>query len=68
MSAGQPRSEKEREMRKIMLMAAALMVGALGLHQATAQQSQQQGSAEGMKVTGMVTEADKTTNEITIGD
>jgi hypothetical protein len=56
------------EMRKIMLVAAALTAGALGLNQAMAQQTQKQGSAEEMKVTGMVTEADQQTNEITIGD
>ena len=57
-------------MRKLMLIAAALAAGAVGLNETTAQQTQQQGQAaeEDMKVTGMVTEADKSTNEITIGD
>lgn len=53
-------------MRKLMLMAAALAAGAVGLHEAAAQQSQQQAAEEDMKVTGMVTEADDQTNEITI--
>ena len=55
-------------MRKLMLIAAALAAGAVGLNDAAAQQTQQQGSEEEMKVTGMVTEADDQTNEITIGD
>jgi hypothetical protein len=70
-------------MRKITLVAAALAAGALSLPYAVAQdvqhppggeegtdsqQTQQQGSAEEMKVTGMVTEADQETKEITIGD
>jgi hypothetical protein len=55
-------------MRKIMLVAAALTAGAVGLNQTAAQQSQQQGAQEEMKVTGMVTEADEQTNEIKIGD
>jgi hypothetical protein len=55
-------------MRKLMLIAAALAAGAVGLNSAMAQQTQQQGSAEEMKVTGMVTEADEQTKEITIGD
>lgn len=59
-------------MRKLMLVAAALAVGAFGPDQALAQQAQQQGSGqaaeEGMKVTGMVTEADQETKEITIED
>ena len=54
-------------MRKLMLTAAALAAGAIGLNQAAAQQTQEQ-ATEDMKATGMVTEADKTTNEITIGD
>ena len=59
-------------MRKLMLIGAALAVGAFGLNQSLAQQVQQQGdeqaAEEGMKVTGMVTEADQQTNEITIDD
>ncbi|HEX6319079.1 MAG TPA: hypothetical protein VFZ84_09400 [Burkholderiales bacterium] len=55
-------------MRKLMLVATALVGGAIGLNQAAAQQSQQQATEEDMKVTGMVTEADKQTNEITIDD
>ena len=55
-------------MRKLMLIAAALAAGAIGLNGAAAQQTQQQGSAEEMKVTGMVTEADQQTKEITIND
>lgn len=50
-------------MREFMLLAAALATGAISLNQAFAQQDQ-----EDMKVTGMVTEADKQTNEITIDD
>jgi hypothetical protein len=45
------------EMRKIMLVAAALMAGAVGLNGTAAQQTQQQGSEGEMEVTGMVTEA-----------
>jgi Cu/Ag efflux protein CusF len=56
------------EMRKIMLVAAALTAGAIGLNGTAAQQTQQQGSEGEMKVTGMVTEADQETKEITIGD
>jgi ABC-type phosphate transport system substrate-binding protein len=48
-------------MRKVMLVAAALTAGVVGLNETAA-------AAEDMKVTGTVTEADKTTNEITIGD
>lgn len=55
-------------MRKLMLVATALAAGAIGLNQAVAQQSQQQATEEDMKVTGMVTEADQQTNEITIDD
>ena len=57
-------------MRKLMLVAAALAAGAVGLNETAAQQTQQQGQAaeEAMKVTGMVTETDETTHEITIGD
>ena len=50
-------------MRKLVLMAAALAAGAVGLNGAAAQQA-----TEEMKVTGMVTEADQETKEITIGD
>jgi hypothetical protein len=56
-------------MRKLMLVGAALAVGAFGLNQTLAQQAQQQGGAEeDMKITGMVTEADQDTKEITIED
>jgi hypothetical protein len=55
-------------MRKLMLVAAALAAGAVGLNGAVAQQTQQPSSAEEMKVTGMVTEADQQTKEIKIGD
>jgi hypothetical protein len=54
-------------MRKLMLIGAALAVGAFGLNQTLAQQAQQ-GAEEDMKVTGMVTEADQETKEITIED
>lgn len=60
-------------MRILMLMAAALAAGALALNGAAAQQTQQEQQAqpaeqgeEGMKVTGMVTEVDEDTNEITV--
>jgi hypothetical protein len=55
-------------MRKLMLIAAALAAGAVGLNGAAAQQAQNQGSMDEMKVTGMVTEADQETKEITIDD
>ena len=55
-------------MRKLMLIGAALAVGAFGLNQTVAQQVQQQAGEEAMKVTGMVTEADQQTKEITIED
>lgn len=59
-------------MRKLMLIGAALAVGAFGLNETLAQQVQQQGDQQGaeedMKVTGMVTEADQQTKEITIED
>ena len=59
-------------MRKLMIMAAALAAGAVGMNDTAAQQVQQQGqeqsAEEGMKVTGMVTEANETTSEITVGD
>jgi hypothetical protein len=70
-------------MRKLMLVAAALAAGALTLPYATAQDAQhppgeeeegtdsqqvQQEATDEMKVTGMVTEADQETKEITIGD
>jgi hypothetical protein len=65
-------SEEEKEMRKLMLIGVALAVGAFGLDQTLAQQVQQQGEEqageEAMKVTGMVTEADQQTKEITIED
>jgi hypothetical protein len=54
-------------MHKIMLIAALLAVGAFTLHGATAQQ-EKQASEEGIKVTGMVTEADQETREITINE
>ena len=60
-------------MRISMLMAAALAAGALTLNGAAAQQTQQdqqaqqtEEGADGMKVTGMVTDVDKDANEITI--
>jgi hypothetical protein len=55
-------------MRKLMLIGAALAVGAFGLNEALAQHKQQGGAEEDMKVTGMVTEADQQTKEITIDD
>jgi hypothetical protein len=56
-------------MRKLMLIGAALAVGAFGLNQTLAQQQGTgQAAEEDMKVTGMVTEADQETKEITIED
>jgi Cu/Ag efflux protein CusF len=55
-------------MRKLMLIAAALAAGAVGLNGTAAQQAQNRGSMDEMKVTGMVTEADQETKEITIDD
>jgi Cu/Ag efflux protein CusF len=55
-------------MPKSMLIAAALVAGAVGLNQTMAQQTQNQGAAEEMKVTGVVTKADEQTGAITIGD
>jgi ethanolamine utilization protein EutP (predicted NTPase) len=64
-------------MRKIMLIAAALSVGAVGVSQITAAQDvnpkkaatgENQATTEEMKVTGMVTKADEQTGEITIAD
>jgi hypothetical protein len=59
-------------MRKLMLIGAALAFGAFGLNETLAQQVQQQGDQQGaeedMKLTGMVTEADQQTKEITIED
>ena len=54
-------------MRKLMLTVVALAAGALSLNGAAAQQTQQEGQDD-MKVTGMVTEVDKDTNEITVDD
>ena len=59
-------------MRIPMLMAAALAAGALAIHGAAAQQTQDQQAQQtqegpdGIKVTGMVTDVDKDANEITI--
>jgi hypothetical protein len=64
-------------MRKIMLIAAALSVGAVGVTQITAAQDanpkkaatgENQATTEEMKVTGMVTKADEQKGEITIDD
>jgi hypothetical protein len=52
-------------MRKLMIMSAALVAGALSLQGAAAQQ---QGSDSGMKMTGIVTTADEQTRKITIND
>jgi Cu/Ag efflux protein CusF len=60
------------EMRKLLIMSAALAAGALALPAVAAQQSQQSSANQqttadpGTKVTGMVTEADKDTQQITI--
>ena len=53
-------------MQKVIL-AALLAFGTLSLQEGAAQQAQQS-AAEDMKVTGMVTEADQETREITIDD
>jgi Cu/Ag efflux protein CusF len=55
-------------MPKSMLIAVALVAGAVGLNQTMAQQTPKQGTAEEMKITGVVTKADEQTGEITIGD
>jgi hypothetical protein len=55
-------------MRRLILAAGMIAAGALGLNETIAQQSGQQASDEDMKVTGMVTEADQQTKEITIND
>jgi hypothetical protein len=55
--AARQRVEEEREMRKIMLVAAALALGAVGT-----------ASAGEMKVTGIVTKADEQSKQITVGD
>jgi hypothetical protein len=57
---------EEIQMHKVIL-AALLALGALSLQEAAAQQTKQQ-ATEDMKVTGMVTEADQQTREITIED
>jgi hypothetical protein len=49
-----------------MLIAAALVAGAVGSNQTMVQQSLKQDGAEEMKVTGLVTKADEQTGEITI--
>jgi hypothetical protein len=53
-------------MRKPMLMMAVLATGALALGGAQADEAKQAG--DDAKVTGMVTEVDKATNQITIDD
>ena len=55
-------------MRKLMLIGAALAVGAFGLNQTLAEQGSEQAADEDMKITGMVTEANQETKEITIED
>jgi hypothetical protein len=53
-------------MRRLLFILVAL--AALALHEATAQQDQQQTPNGEMEVTGIVTEADEETREITIND
>jgi hypothetical protein len=53
-------------MQKTTLMAVVAAAAALSLNGAAAQQAKQ--GEEDNQVTGMVTEVDKTSNEITIGD
>ena len=56
-------------MRRIMLIAAALVAGAVGSSQtAAAQDVKPKVAAEEMKVTGRVTKADEQTGQITVGD
>jgi Cu/Ag efflux protein CusF len=64
-------------MRKMMLIAAALATGAVGVSQTAAAQDvnphkaatgEQQAATDEMEATGMVTKADEQTKEITIGD
>ena len=50
-------------MRKMMLVAAALAAGAVGMNQIA-----EPAAAEEMKVTGKVTEADQQAKQITVGD
>jgi lipopolysaccharide export system protein LptA len=58
-------SDEEIQMHKV-IHAALLAFGALSLQEAAAQQANQ--ADQDMKVTGMVTEADQQTREITIED
>jgi Cu/Ag efflux protein CusF len=53
-------------MRRFMLMVTVLATGALALGGAAAEEKAQ--AQDDMKVTGMVTEVDKDTNEITVDD
>jgi len=53
-------------MRRFMLMVTVLATGALALGGAAAEEKAQ--AQDDMKVTGMVTEVDKDTNEITVED
>lgn len=55
-------------MRRLLFILVALAAGALALHEAPAQQDQQQTPTGEMEVTGIVTEADEETREITIND
>jgi Cu/Ag efflux protein CusF len=54
-------------MNRFVLTAAVLMTGAL-VQGAMAEEAKQTAADEGMKVTGMVTEVDDETKEITIND
>ncbi len=55
-------------MRRLLFILVALAAGALPLNQAVAQQDQQQTSNSETEVTGIVTEADEETREITVND
>jgi hypothetical protein len=55
--------KEEREMRKVVLVAAALAAGVVGTNQLV-----YQAAAEEMKVTGIVTKADEQSKQITVGD
>jgi hypothetical protein len=55
-------------MRRLLFILVALAARALSLNQAVAQQDQQQTSNGEKEVTGIVTEADEETREITVND
>jgi hypothetical protein len=60
-------SDREKSKMQKVILATLLALGTLSLQEGAAQQAQQP-AAEDMKVTGLVTEADQQTHEITIDD